>query len=226
MAFIIGPTITEDMLKRPLRKSDIKEEKGMKHELYKFALYYHVAPAFPMLGIAYTEGMATHKLVYQGLAMGRSAFEAANFIFDVFNNDHPEDFHKRSMSIGDVVVLSMIHGGSVALQCNGSKVGWSFVEMSLDFFVNEHDPATLADAIEANNDRVTKVVCPECKGTYNYTPAAMSAFELFKQCHNCEAAEYNDYWCSTCNKYYNVEHYCEMLDIINMGSDYNDEPPF
>ena len=70
-----------------------------------------------------------------------------------------------------------------------------------------------------------EVVCPKCDRVYKYSHKDVATFNLLGNCHNCEAG-LGEYWCSTCNKHYDVEHYCEGLDLMSLGNDYDDEVPF
>lgn len=96
----------------------------MEYMMYTFYLYYG------NFIYAMRTGQDHMELVHTGVMVARSGHEAAENLFDVYNNHHPEGFRRRSMMDGDIVVLDGPEG-RFALKCTAGlgqyDSGWRFV---------------------------------------------------------------------------------------------------
>ena len=70
------------------------------------------------------------KLAYSGEVEAATPLQAASVLFERFNIDHPADYRNRSMSVGDVVVLSRNGKEIVAYACE--SVGWTDITETFD----------------------------------------------------------------------------------------------
>ena len=77
----------------------LKETEGNERRLFMSSSYLQTTGSWPLK-------LEDYEKIYEGTVSASSTMEALEWVYIKFNLCHPEDFHRHSMSVGDIVILT------------------------------------------------------------------------------------------------------------------------
>ena len=84
----------------------------MKYDIYRLketednAPHRFMSSAYLQLTNSWPPKPDAYEKIYEGTVSASSTMEALEWVYIKFNLCHPEDFHRHSMSVGDIVILT------------------------------------------------------------------------------------------------------------------------